>query len=203
MRKCILVLILLPLSTLLRAQKTPATPALAPAAIDYHQMGAPLPPLRVITLDTIAQSVTDKGHKKHKRKHHHDEVPDSALVYTRIITDKNVPNKGNLFMMTFNPTCGHCEDQTEQFIKNMGLFKNSNLVMVTNPLMKGYLPDFIKNHHIRNYPLMQVGVDSAGYINNTFLYGSLPQINIYDKNLKLLKTYQGEIVMDSLKQYIN
>ncbi|NDA64813.1 MAG: hypothetical protein EBX50_22730, partial [Chitinophagia bacterium] len=133
---------------------------------------------------------------------HHEEAPDTALVYTKIITDKNVPAKGNLFLMIFNPTCGHCEDQTDQFIKNISLFNKSNLVLVTNPVMRGYLPDFIKNHHIKDHPQIQVGVDSSGYISNTFLYGSLPQINIYNSDLKLIKMYQGEVVIDSLKQYI-
>ncbi len=48
---------------------------------------------------------------------------------------------------------------------------------------------------------MYIGTDSSGFINNVFLYQSLPQINIYSPAHKLIKTYTGEVPIDSLKQY--
>jgi hypothetical protein len=52
------------------------------------------------------------------------------------------------------------------------------------------------------YPIMYVGTDSGDFLNNVFLYSQLPQINIYDKKRKLLKTFTGEVAIDSLKKYI-
>ena len=160
--------------------------------IDYHQPGAPMPRLDLITFDTLKHS------KKYYR--HHKEAIDTTM---RKLTDKDFDNKGNLIVMMFNPTCGHCEDQTDQFEKNISLFSNTRLVMLSNLTMKTYMPDFIKNHHVKDYPAISIGMDNADFIKETFLYSALPQINVYSKDRKLIKIYNGEVKIDSLKQYID
>jgi hypothetical protein len=56
--------------------------------------------------------------------------------------------------------------------------------------------------HVQDYPFIKAGLDSSGFINNVFLYQTLPQINIYNAERRLLKTYAGEVPMDTLKKYI-
>ena len=68
--------------------------------------------------------------------------------------------------------------------------------------MKPYLSDFIKQVHLNEYPSIYLGTDSMGFINNAYLYQALPQINIYNSDRKLVKTYTGEVAIDSLKKYI-
>lgn len=177
-------------------EKKPLNPEL-----DYHAIGAPLPLFRMITMDTIP-FVPQRPTKIKKRKAEQLSV-ETNQKYLKVITNKDLPTKGNTFIMTFNPTCGHCEDQADQFVKNLGSFKNAGLYMIANPVQKGYLSDFIKNHHLKQYPQIEVGIDSSGYINTTFLYGALPQINIYDHDKKLLKAYTGEVPIDSLVKYMD
>ncbi len=143
--------------------------------IDYEQIGSPMPLLRLVTVDSIA----------------------------RVYTNKDVSNKANLLVMMFNPLCGHCEDQAELLVKNMDVFKRSKLVMMVAPDMKAYLPNFCNSFHLNDHPrTIKVGVDSSGFIKNAFLYRALPQINIYNSDRKLIKTYCGGISIDSLMQYI-
>ena len=169
--------------------------------IDYHQPDAPMPRLKLVTLDTLSKEFSGKALRKLNKK------SSKAMGYasvTRIITNKDIDSRGNIFTMMFNPTCGHCEDQTEIMKKNIDLFQHSRLYLVANANMKTYLPDFIKNHKTHDfYPIMTVGMDSADFIKETFLYGALPQINIYSKDHKLIKSYNGEVSIDSLKQYID
>ena len=73
---------------------------------------------------------------------------------------------------------------------------------MANPGMMQYLPDFVNMLHVLDYPIMHVGIDSSGFIGNAFGYHMLPQINIYDHSRKLLKTFNGETPIDSLKSYI-
>ena len=73
---------------------------------------------------------------------------------------------------------------------------------MANPGMKQYLPDFINRQHLYEYPAFQIGIDSSDFINKIYLFQMLPQINIYDHDRKLIKTYNGEVPIDSLKQYI-
>ena len=103
--------------------------------------------------------------------------------------------------MMFNPTCSHCEDETALLEKNIFMFKNTNLVLMANPGMKQYMPDFVNRLHITEYPSIHVGIDSADFINKVYLYQTLPQINIYDRDRKLIKTFNGGVSVDSLKKY--
>jgi thioredoxin-related protein len=119
-----------------------------------------------------------------------------------VITDARVKNDANLFVMMFNPTCEHCEDMTRALETNIGLFKNSKILLMAGPVMLPYLEYFDKTTHYTQFPSIMVGVDSAKFIDRTFNYEMLPQINIYDKDRKLIRTFSGIETIDSLKPYI-
>jgi hypothetical protein len=104
--------------------------------------------------------------------------------------------------MMFNPTCEHCEDMTFAIEKNIDLFKNSHILLVAAAGMGPYLEFFENGTRVRNFPKIKLGLDSSNFINRTFIYESLPQINIYSPDRKLLKTFSGITTIDSLKPYI-
>lgn len=109
----------------------------------------------------------------------------------------------NLVVMTFNPTCDHCMDMASIFSQNISLFKNTDVVMVAAPSMKDYLDFFIRNTDIAKHKsIIKVGLDSAGYIDKTFKYDGLPQLNFYDPNGKLVKVLSGDQPLDTVKAYI-
>ncbi|NCX96270.1 MAG: hypothetical protein EBX41_07630 [Chitinophagia bacterium] len=188
------------------AQKTETKPpqpeTTATEKIDYQQIGTPMPELVLISYDSA--SIIPPKKKKHRKKDQEVVAEDTTIQMQPIIyTNKDFKNKGNLLVMMFNPTCGHCEDQTEILKKNIDLFKDSRLIMLANKTMKTYIPDFMHNHKIKDFPIITLGMDSTSFINNTFLYRALPQINIYNSERKLIKVYAGEVPMDSLKMFIN
>jgi hypothetical protein len=152
---------------------------------DYRNIGAFLPLFRVVTLP---EKSTGKP-----------QGPDKPA---RSVTNKDVENDANLVLMLFNPTCGHCEDMTKMMEEHIALFKNSKILLVAAQHMGEYLVGFEKGLNTNKYPQMTVAIDSSHLIDRTFMYMSLPQINIYDKNRKLIKRFSGEIPIDSLKPYI-
>lgn len=171
------------------------------ANVDYKQEGAPMPKLLFMSYnDTVAGTDRELNAKKYPKKIY-TERTDSAGIYT-FLSNEDFRNDANIFIMMFNPTCSHCEDVTFMLEKNIDLFTKTKVVLLANSLMSIYIPDFAHRHNIAKYPNMYIGYDSSGFINNTFLYQSLPQINIYDAGHKLLKTYSGEVPMDTLKKYI-
>ena len=149
--------------------------------IDYKQMGAPMPSLVFIPY-------YDSNTKQTDRK--------------QFMTNGDFDNGANLFIMMFNPTCSHCQDETMMMEKNGSLFIRSKVVLLANNVMKPYLSDFVTLTHVDQYPFMYLGIDSTDFINNLFLYQQLPQLNIYNCARKLIKTYSGEVAIDSLKKYI-
>jgi hypothetical protein len=175
--------------------------------IDYKQMGAPMPVLRLAPVyDTSGYIVNTEmilkdslSHKKRKKKMAQEVIQDKSK---KIVTNADVDNRANLLVMMFNPTCSHCEDQAERMEKNIAYFSNSKMLMIATPNQGQYVPAFVKNHHVASYPSFIVGVDSSNFIDKVFLYQALPQINIYNADRKLIRTFTGEVSVDSLKQYI-
>jgi thiol-disulfide isomerase/thioredoxin len=210
MLRNILYLLCIAFATQLQAQDTKTavktTENQTETAIDYKQIGAPMPPLGLITFhDTTSRTelidgvAPPKPVEKKKKKKKAGAIDLGEMKY---ISSKELDNGYNLFVMMFNPSCSHCEDETQMLEKNMDLFKNTKVVLLANIVQKPYLPQFTKVFKIDNYPKMHIGVDSLGFINKVFLYQALPQINIYSGDRKLLKTFTGEVPIDSLKEYI-
>lgn len=180
MLRKLLILSLLLTTTLVFAQKkstkekkkaTPAAVSAPKEPENYRELGSSLPDFTVKTMQKA------------------------------LITNNDVKNDANFFLMLFNPTCDHCERQTDSLVANFSLFKKSKLMLVATPPMIGYMHDFINNHRLKEFPAIMIGMDSA-LSAQTFIYMSLPQINVYNKERKLIRTFSGNVPIDSLKQYI-
>lgn len=147
------------------------------AKVNYKEIGAPMPRLKVLLY---------KG----------------KLGGKEVLTGKDFSNKANLFVMMYNPTCGHCQEETELMEKNIHLFKKSQILLIASPQMESYMDFFENATKVSEYPSIKVALDSCGFIDKTFTYSGLPQINIYDKERKLIKIFNNDTPLDSLKPYI-
>ncbi len=165
--------------------------------IDYTKPGALLPYFRLKVADTILITPADKKEGRRKK-----DQPEPLVAVKATLTGADLNGNTNLFIMLFSPTCEHCAAETGLLEQHIELFKNNKLVLVTNPRMQADLPEFIKKQHTLDYPQLTVGYDDSEYIKETFIYETLPQINIYSKERKLLKTYTGDIPIDSLRAYL-
>lgn len=130
-------------------------------------------------------------------------LPEMRLIDTarKEYTEKSFDSKHNLFLFMFNPTCGHCINMAKLMGDNHKTFEKNNIVFMAGPQMMSYLNSFYQATKIGEHPEFVVGVDSAFAIEKIYNYHMLPQLNIYDKNRKLIKIFQGDIPLDSLKRY--
>jgi hypothetical protein len=142
-----------------------------PITSEYQRTGAALPPLRI--------------------------VDSNRVVYTQ----KNFHNKHNFFLFMFNPTCGHCINMAKLVCANPEIFKQNKIAFMAGPQMFPYLNNFYQSTGIGEHPEITVGVDSAYTIEKIYSYKMLPQLNIYDKNNKLITIMYSDIPLDSLKKY--
>lgn len=140
--------------------------------LDYRQLGAPLPTIRIV-----------------------DETG-------RVSTNKDVAAGENLFIVLFNPTCDHCQDAARMFGKNESLFKDGQLYFMAAPGMLPHLDFFANTTHYKKHPVIRVGVDSAAFIEKTFNYQSLPELLIYDRSRRLVRTMSSIIALDSVRPYL-
>lgn len=121
---------------------------------------------------------------------------------SKILENKDLQSDGHLFLIIFNPTCSHCIKMTKLFCENADLFADSKVVFLVQDNMKSYLPDYEQKTGIRKHSAFILGADQSFAIDKLANYGLLPLINIYDKHQHLVKTFNGDIPLDSLKQYI-
>jgi len=199
LHKLLLLLLCITGTISANAQQAADTSVKKAPKIDYTQIGAPMPPMRLIVCrDTSAKASqqTPPEERKKRKKTGHDEAP------KQILTNEDVDNGANLFVMIFNPNCSHCQEETILLEQNIALFKKSKLLLMASPATKQYMPDFFIFSHFVPNPAITVGIDSSRFLENIFLYQALPQINIYDADRKLIKIFNGDVAMESLKNYI-
>ena len=140
--------------------------------MDYRQLGSPMPPMRLVA----------EGGK--------------------VFTENDAVAGENLFIMLFNPTCEHCQEATAMFGKNDSLLKDGQLYLMGAANMLPYLDYFATTTGHKKHPVIRVGVDSSGFIEKTFNYQSLPELLIYDRNHRLVRTISSSIPVDSLLPYL-
>lgn len=119
----------------------------------------------------------------------------------KVYTAADFKNNHNFFLMMFNPTCGHCINMTKMIGNNIQDFKNNHILLLANSQMLPYFPEFEKQTDVYKHPEIVVAVDSSNFIDVAYSYHVLPQINIYDKNRILIKTFTGDTPLDSLRVY--
>ncbi len=204
--RTLMLSILLAAHVSLHAQESVKSTQNTPLAnIDYKQKDAPMPGLLFLAyhdstggIDKV--TLNKKGKiRKHKKQPVMQEQNRGSFY---MVTDKELNNGANLFVMMFNPTCLHCEDATFKIEDNIKLFKKSKIVLLTGEKSKLYIPDFAQRHRIVRYPSMYIGYDSSTFIDDVFLYQTLPQLNIYNAERKLIKVYCGDVPIDTLRKFI-
>lgn len=146
---------------------------LAQTTKDYKAPGAPIPPFKVIRTNGAA-------------------ITNNALK-------KGIP----VMLMIFSPECDHCGQVLDTLKTLAGNFKETQLVLVTEARNKGLLKDFIKKTALAQYPAFsKIGWDGGNLIYFIYTYQLLPQVNVYNAEHKLLRTFTGVFSMDSLRRYI-
>jgi hypothetical protein len=140
--------------------------------VSYREVGSIMPPMRVIDTLKHEYSASDFDNKKH------------------------------FFLFLFNPTCGHCIQMAKLVSDNKEVFKDNHVLFLAGPAMMPYLASFYQASGINMHSDIKVGIDSASTVDRLYMYQTLPQINIYDKNRKLVKIMYGDVALDSLKRYI-
>jgi thiol-disulfide isomerase/thioredoxin len=124
---------------------------------------------------------------------------DSATYFT---TNDLKKNKASIIMI-FNPGCEHCKHETEEIIKNIGDFKNIQIVMTT-PQSFTEMKEFYKEYKLGNYPNITVGRDEHFTLPTFYFIHSLPFLAFYNKKQKLISVHEGSMtipkMLDELKK---
>lgn len=108
----------------------------------------------------------------------------------------------NFFVFLFNPTCYHCVEMAEVFLKHEDELSETTVFFIATEDMLELLPRFLSEIKYKESPNLLIGVDNSNIVRKLYNYGMLPQIMVYDPQKKLVKVHNGDWEWDSLKEYI-
>ena len=123
------------------------------------------------------------------------KAPDSSLF-----TRDDLKKKMNTVIIMFSPECHHCQQETQDIIKNIRQFKNTQILMITYFPWKEMMP-FYAGFRIFNYPQIIMARDNNYFFPTFFKLRNFPSTFIYDKKGNLKKSFEGTVkIEDILKE---
>lgn len=107
-------------------------------------------------------------------------------------TKADLPKKKPVMLMIFSPMCEHCKQETEELVKNIGLFSKSEIVMAT---MMPYdsMMSFREKYKLNQFENIIVGQDSQYFLTSFYMISSLPFLAFYDKKGRLISSFEGSL----------
>lgn len=115
------------------------------------------------------------------------KVPDSSR-FDKVNLQKNKA----VIIMVFSPDCEHCQVRIKEIMANIKLFKNIQLLMLSN-LGYTYINRFYKEFNINKYPNIIMGMDYRYQLGNFFTITSVPAFFLYNKNGKFVKAFDRDV----------
>jgi len=117
--------------------------------------------------------------------------PDSSTLTTADL------KKQETLIMYFSPDCDHCIKQMEEMNKRMKDLGKLQIIMVTHQPMD-MLIDFIKTYKLEKYSNFKTGRDTKFLLPGFYQMKSLPYFALYDKEGKLITTFESNTKVDVL-----
>jgi thioredoxin-related protein len=121
--------------------------------------------------------------------------------------DSSVLNIGQLkqqpmLIMFFSPTCDHCQHQWADMVKNKEQLKDIQIIMATYQPFEE-MEEFYKKEQIASYPNIKVGRDTKFALVPFYRMRSLPYQALYDRNGKLITTFEGNVKVEKMLEAFN
>ena len=116
-----------------------------------------------------------------------------SVAFTREDLKKNTAT----VFFVFSPDCEHCQHETENLKKNIKMFKNAQIVMVS------YLPweeikKFYAEYNISDYPQITMARDTKFFFPVFYKVRNLPSIFVYDKKGNFKKAFEGSVKLNDI-----
>jgi thiol-disulfide isomerase/thioredoxin len=121
-------------------------------------------------------------------------LPDST-VFTKASLHKNRP----VIIVYYNPDCGHCQATAGEFQKKMNnLSKDVQMLWATYLAPFDEINSFTKKYGFDKFKNVYFGKDVDYIIPSFFHIEYTPYVAAYDKNWRLVKTWQNHVDIDEL-----
>lgn len=147
-------------------------------------------------------STVGKMHKSNIAKEKIKTLPSfSFKKLNDTIFNSNKIKEGPVLILFFHPECEHCQYQITSLFKKWVRPRDLHVLLVSNA-EKSEIRSFIKKNEFPDYPGLIVLIDETDKFRDYFGTAQVPATFIYNKNLKLVKYFQGEVRPETILKYL-
>lgn len=120
---------------------------------------------------------------------------------TVINTASATKNKA-VIVFYFDPSCDHCQKETEDILANKDIFKNMNFYFISLDSMRR-IRSFVDHYKLKEFPEITVVKDHEFKALSIFQIKSIPTNVVYNRKHELVKIFIGGVKVGDLKKIIN
>jgi hypothetical protein len=118
-------------------------------------------------------------------------LPDSTTYFTK----DDLTKRSAVMLMIFNPTCEHCQHETEEIIKHMDEFKNFQIVMATMMPFDSMM-SFRRKYKLTQYDNIVLGQDTHFFLPSFYMISYMPFLAFYNKKKELISVFEGTMPIE-------
>lgn len=118
-------------------------------------------------------------------------------------TTSQIPTEKPIALIYFSPECEHCQVFMKSFFEQAKSFDNVFVLMIT------YLPldrlvKFSEEYPVADYPNIVAGTEGMAFlVRDFFKIDNIPFAATYNKDGKLIATYDGNASIEKVKKDLN
>jgi thiol-disulfide isomerase/thioredoxin len=120
-----------------------------------------------------------------------------SIDSTSYFSKTDLPEKKPVLLMIFNPSCEHCQHETEELIKHMDELKKVTIVMATFMPFDSMM-SFRKKYQLDQYPNIIMGQDVQYFLPTFYMISNLPFLAFYDKRKDLISVFEGSMPIEKV-----
>lgn len=125
-------------------------------------------------------------------------LTDSTTVFNTFNVKEGKPT----MLYYFSPDCDHCKQVAENMIKRIKELKDVQIYMFTMLSLKS-AREFAEKLELGKYKNITVGKDNDWFFSKYYGSKYIPFIVIYDKDKKLVRSFEGGAKMDDIISAVN
>ncbi len=118
-------------------------------------------------------------------------------------TTQQIPTGKAIALIYFSPECEHCQVFMKSFFKHAKSL-NEVLVLLITYLPLDRLVKFSEEYPVADYPNIVAGTEGMAFlVRDHFKIDNIPFLATYNKEGKLISTYDGNPSIEKLKKDLN
>lgn len=142
---------------------------------------------------------------EHKRNAAKERIKTLPVFSLRTISDTMFRSdnitEGPVLVLFFHPECEHCQYHIESLFNNKVFIQGVIILLISSSEKEGIIK-FLKEHNLLDHPELIALIDEAYSFKDWFGTDLIPATFIYNKKLKLVRYFQGEVKPETIRKYL-